>query len=281
MTLRESYQQIASELESLWGENEARSLARLLLESVTGLEGIAWFMNQNQVLDPIQIEAAALAVQKLLNHEPLQYILGHAWFYGWKLKVSPAVLIPRQETEQLVRLALPYCTKGKQVIDLCTGSGCIAIALKKNAPEITISAVDISLEALDIARHNASIHDVDIDFYQEDISQAKPNENNKGWDVIVANPPYIPILEMGELAAHVSEQEPHLALFARLDDDLFFYKAIARNYLPSLNKVGVLLMELHAALANETASIFHQLGYETALINDIHDKVRFLKVWRE
>ena len=278
MILREAYNFISTQLTPIFQEQEARSIARLILENISGLEGISFFLNQAQILTPSQELEISQALDKLQKHIPIQHVTGKAWFYSLQFNVNSQVLIPRQETEQLVRLALPQCTAQSQILDLCTGSGCIAIALKKNAPSINITAVDVSIPALDIAQQNAQIHQTEIQFLEQDITLLPQASLNKLWDVIISNPPYIPLAEKESLATQVKNHDPALALFSPKNDDLFFYKAIAHHYLPLLKNTGVMLLEIHAPLAKETAQIFSSLNFHVKIINDIHERERFLQI---
>jgi len=276
--LREAYSFISTQLAPIYEEQEARSIARLVIENISGLEGISFFLNQGQSLTQPQEIEINLALEKLQSNIPIQHVIGKAWFYSLQFNVNSQVLIPRQETEQLVRLALPYCKPQSQILDLCTGSGCIAIALKKNAPSITITAVDVSIPALDIAKQNAQIHQTEIQFLEQDITLFPQSSLNNLWDVIISNPPYIPLAEKESLATHVKNHDPALALFSPANDDLFFYKAIAQHYLPLLKNTGVMLLEIHTPLAKETAQIFSSLNFQVKIINDIHERERFLQV---
>jgi len=278
MQLREAYTLVANTIQAQYGESEARSIARLLIESIAGLEGIAWFINQGIELSEPQIVAVHESLLQLQVSVPIQYVTGKAWFYGLQLKVSPSVLIPRQETEQLVRMALPYCKAGTQVVDLCTGSGCIAIAIKKNAPNSIVSAVDISQEALEIAQYNAKTLQAEIQFWQEDVLLGPSSDSDKLWDVILCNPPYIPLKELDALAEHVRQYEPHLALFGAEHNPLNFYQALLQHYIPKLVIHGKMFVELHAALAMETAQVFQSESLDVQLVLDIHDKPRFLEI---
>lgn len=218
------------------------------------------------------------AVKQLKQQRPIQYILGVADFYGLKFKVDEQVLIPRPETEELVDLIIRE-QKYKQelsVLDIGTGSGCIAVALKKNLFQAKVSALDISNEALAIARQNAQSNQVDITFFQEDILNWKPNKPEK-YDCIVSNPPYICFSEKGDMHKNVLEHEPHLALFVPNDDPLLFYNSIADFALKYLQTGGKLYFEINASYGLKTRQMLERKGFKNpTIINDLNNKNRIL-----
>lgn len=218
------------------------------------------------------------AVHRLRKHEPLQYILGEAWFYNLKFKVNKHVLIPRPETEELVDLMLKKLPlkQSLNILDIGTGSGCIPIALAKNAPLWKLHALDVSNDALTMARQNAEMLGVNINFKQGDILNAA-NLDMQMFDVIVSNPPYILPNEKAEMNPNVLAYEPHRALFVTDNDPLQFYKAIvqfASNYLiPN----GFLFFETNTAYANNVSELLKLYGYKNeTLIQDIHGNDRIV-----
>lgn len=218
------------------------------------------------------------AIKQLKQQRPIQYILGQADFYGLKLKVNEHVLIPRPETEELVDLII-HEQKHKQhlsILDIGTGSGCIAIALKKNLPQADISALDVSREALEIARQNAQSNQVDITFFKEDILKWDATKTNQ-YDCIVSNPPYICFSEKEEMHKNVLEHEPHLALFVPNDDPLLFYNLIADFALKNLKKGGKLYFEINASYGLKTSEMLKGKGFKnTTIVNDLNNKNRIL-----
>ncbi|HPI53069.1 MAG TPA: peptide chain release factor N(5)-glutamine methyltransferase [Chitinophagaceae bacterium] len=219
---------------------------------------------------------------RLKHHEPVQYILGYEWFAGSQFKVSPAVLIPRPETEELVQWALtemPALGINPRVIDIGTGSACIAISLKKKFPACNMVAVDISHEALQIAKENALQHEVEITFEQQDILQ--PSREQLGsFDLIISNPPYITLEETQELSTHVVQAEPALALFVTNNDPLQFYKAIQQMALQQLRPEGLIFFELHQSFAIQVHELFSTEEWESELRNDMFGNARMLKAQR-
>lgn len=220
--------------------------------------------------------------KRLQDNEPLQYIIGYEWFAGRQFKVTSAVLIPRPETEELVQwalLTLKEFEKPPRIIDIGTGSGCIAITLKKNHPDCSMLAVDISREALQIAKENALQHDVEIAFVQQDILQAS-REQLGLFEIIISNPPYITLQETNELSSHVVKAEPSLALFVTNDDPLQFYKAIQQMALQQLRPKGLIFFELHQSFANQVHELFSTTEWESELRKDMFGNARMLKAQR-
>ena len=215
-------------------------------------------------------------IDRLLRHEPIQYIFGHTAWMGLDLLVSPATLIPRPETAEILRL-LPTTEEPLRVLDIGTGSGCIAIAVKRAHPTWQVSAIDISADALAIAKENARRCDVDIDFHQVDILDSSLCEqskikNQKSFDLLVSNPPYIMESERASMSPNVLEHEPHTALFVPDNDPLLFYRRIAQ-----LHWAPALLFEINEALGSETAAMLRKEGYtDVTIVRDSYGKERFI-----
>ncbi|HLG04421.1 MAG TPA: peptide chain release factor N(5)-glutamine methyltransferase [Bacteroidia bacterium] len=220
------------------------------------------------------------AVKDLKRGRPIQHILGKAWFYGLDFIVSPDVLVPRPETEELVRLLIseaPVHNETFSVIDLGTGSGCIAVTLKKFLPRCHVYAVDISAAALDIARKNAEKHDCEIHFIQLDLLDASQQEKLPSCLFIISNPPYIKRSEQSALPANVLEFEPHLALFVPDERALIFYEAIAAAGKQKLKPGGKIYAEINETLGPETCIVFQKAGYnDVRLLQDMSGKDRFV-----
>lgn len=216
-------------------------------------------------------------MQALEIRTPIQYILGEAYFDEFSLKVRPGVLIPRPETDELVHWIKKSHNRQEKysILDIGTGSGCIAIAIAKAFPNANINAIDISNNALDIARQNALNMGVKINFAQEDILTAVPSEQT--YDIIVSNPPYIHPDEAIDLDIHVLEHEPKQALFVTNNDPLQFYKAIEKFAVHSLNKNGFLYLELHSLYAQDTQTYFNNNGWITCLRDDMQGMPRMLQ----
>jgi len=224
-------------------------------------------------------------MKRLLNHEPFQYIVGETFFYGLSIQCDESALIPRPETEELVAWIINSVDKNKpiSILDVCTGSGCIALALKNQLKNSEVSATDISQEALDLAKKNAFLNHLTIDFYLENaILQESDIFINNTFDVIVSNPPYIPMKEKNTMEKNVLDFEPHLALFVSDDSPLIFYNAIAQKSLRLLKTKGYLFFELHEDFAEQTKDLVTSLGFdEVEIKQDLQGKNRMLKAQKK
>lgn len=240
-------------------EGEASALAFMLIEETTQL-------SKAQILtsdcDGTDADSLLSMAQTIASGTPIQQVLGYAYFCGMKLKVTPSVLIPRPETEELVRWVVDESPAPRSILDIGTGSGCIAIALAKALPQTRLTAIDISDEALAVARENAKMHDADIDFIQADILNPNPSLANNRFDVIVSNPPYICNKEADEMEKNVLDHEPHVALFVPDDDPLLFYRAIAEKTLTMLTPDGTLFFEINRLYAQELTTMLQSMGFQ-------------------
>ena len=214
------------------------------------------------------------------EQEPIQYILGETQFADLRFIVDKSVLIPRPETEDLVRWVLEDWEKRRtppSILDIGTGSGCIAVTLAKFIPGSNLYAIDISEEALEVARHNAEMNEVTVKFLISDI--AKTNSLGRRFDIIVSNPPYVRALEKNEMRANVVDFEPDIALFVADDDPLVFYRHIVRFAKQNLASGGVIYLELNQYLAKETVALFEEENFsEIELRKDLFGNDRLLKV---
>ena len=235
------------------------------------------------VLEP-EFEIPSLYIEKweeitdaLKTQKPIQYLLGSTWFYGLEFLVTPATLIPRPETEELVDLILQEQAEftNPKILDIGTGSGCIAISLAKNKPQAQVSALDFSTEALVTAIENAVLNNVDVTFTLQNILQTEALEN---FDVIVSNPPYVRDLEKAEIQKNVLDFEPHSALFVPNDNALLFYKKIAQLAIKSLSPNGFLYFEINQYLGAETKEMVEQMGFKNVKISkDVYGNNRMLR----
>jgi len=260
-------------LEALYPPQELTVLYKMVIEFISK-------KNNTLVLDLIQEEQEAFNnhINQLKKGIPIQYVLGEADFYQLKFKVNEHVLIPRPETEELVYLILQDAkiNQPKSIIDIGTGSGCIPIALKKHLPNTAINAIDISENAIAVAKENALKNKVEIDFTIADALHLE-SKNFQKFDVIVSNPPYIALSEMEDMEANVTKHEPHLALFVADENPLIFYQKIADFALTNLKQNGVLYFEINQALAQETQELLEQKGFITEIIKDINQNDRMIK----
>lgn len=271
--------QIVSSLQNIYEEREATTIASWLIEDLFQLtyhqihwnEKIEWSKEKEQIVQN--------AIERLKNHEPLQYITERAEFFGFTFKVSSDTLIPRPETEELVDLIIQdNQTKFNcKILDIGTGTGCIPISLDKKLPLAKVSAIDISEGALKIAQENNKVLKSEVIFYQQDILNKDLSSFEK-FDVIVSNPPYIRNLEKELMSENVLEHEPHLALFVDNDTPLLFYDRITTLASQSLNKGGKLYFEINEAFGQETAQLLINAGFEKVeIIQDLQGKERIVK----
>ncbi len=266
---------IASQLQAVYPADEAEALAWWIAEETTGLsrtqllcgcKDTTFFPNMQEI------------IARLLHFEPIQYIFGHTLWCGLDLKVTPATLIPRPETAELVeriqsteyRIQTDHVFR---VLDIGTGSGCIAIALKKRHPEWSITGIDVSAEAIEVANENAHRNDVEVDFQQADIFHLQSPIANLHYDIVVSNPPYICEKEKGTMRRNVLEYEPASALFVPDEDPLLFHRQIA-----SLHAGRWLFFEINEAYSRELSEMLNQMGYtDIQLTKDSYDKPRIIQ----
>ena len=278
MTIMELYRFFLAQLLGLYPKSEAENICSLLLENKAGITRTDMIKEPDKILDLDTIQAINDCLPALLEHKPVQYITGEAWFYNIKLKVSPAVLIPRPETEELADMVIRYLENkpGSAVLDIGTGSGCIPIAIKKNCPDADVTAIDVSIDALDIAKENAQNQQTVISFHELNFLEEKSRERLHSFEVIVSNPPYIPENEKEKLDKNVTAFEPHTALFVTNERPLVFYEMIALFGQAHLKTNGKIFMETHEDLAEEVASLFHNDLYNSTIVKDISGKNRFV-----
>jgi release factor glutamine methyltransferase len=220
-------------------------------------------------------------VKRLQNSEPFQYIIGETWFYDLKFKCDKRALIPRPETEELVDLIVKENLKSidLKVVDLCSGSGCISIALSKKLKNALVTGVEFSQDAIDLSRKNALLNHANVSFLYGNVLECLPTEiEDNSIDVLVSNPPYIPLKDKDNMEKNVLDFEPHLALFVADENPLIFYKKIADHAIIKLKKTGILYLEIHEKLAIETKQILVNKGFlNTLIIKDLQGKDRIIK----
>ncbi len=274
------YSQISDTLKPVYDEREIRSIATILLEHFAKASKTDLLLNKELDWSGQQAENLNASLQRLKNAEPIQYILEEAPFFDFIFKVSPAVLIPRPETEELVQQILQNTrAKNVSILDIGTGSGCIPVSLKKNLPDADIHALDISDKALEIARFNANELGAQITFHQADILQ-QPELNQK-FDIIVSNPPYVTEKEKTLMQSNVLDFEPHLALFVPDTAALMFYIAIADFALKNLKEKGKLYFEINEHYGSETLHMLEAKGFSNIiLLKDLNGKDRMITASR-
>lgn len=273
--------QLQSKLTPVYGEGEAKAMVRLIFHSLKGWSLTDMMIHADNPASAYLVEKTGEILARLIKHEPIQYILGEAYFYGMNLKVNRHTLIPRPETEELVDMIVNenYDFKDLSVLDVGTGSGAIAIALSRNLPFSQVSAIDISAEALTIAKENAKELHAKIDFIKADVFQYDPREDI--FDIIVSNPPYIDDSEKNGMDSNVLDYEPHLALFVPDDNPLIYYTRIVEIALHSLKKDGKIYFEINPRHAHDLKSYLEREGFTNVLImRDINGKDRFIKCYK-
>jgi release factor glutamine methyltransferase len=258
---------------SVYPQREARALYMLVMEVAFGLTPTQVLTGKDNELSSDKRALLQNIIDRLLRKEPVQYILGQSDFCGHTFYVAPGVLIPRPETEGLVRLIGQQFPTPCTILDIGTGSGCIAVSLALMGHKVT--AMDVSADALSIARENARRLQADILFLQEDILHPTPTQQQ--WDVIVSNPPYVCQKEAAQMDSNVLDYEPHLALFVPDSDPLLFYRAIALYAIKQLTANGCLYFEINQAYPAETTSLLEQTGFSKIEAHtDCFDKPRFI-----
>lgn len=274
--------EISHRLQPTYPAGEAYALARIVMEDGFNLSQTDILLGKDKHLSAESLARLENIIQRLLSHEPIQYILGQAQFMGHTFHVRPGCLIPRPETEELVNIILNHeHTSPSTLLDLCTGSGCIAISLALALGQNTqVTATDISPEALDIAKENAKQLGANVEFLLDDLLH--PNVQDRQWDCIVSNPPYIRESEKAEIEANVLNHEPHLALFVPDDDALRFYTALARFAKAHLKPGGIIVMEINQYLFKETEDVFKKHGFIDVFTHkDRYDAPRIIQARRE
>jgi release factor glutamine methyltransferase len=267
------------ELLAHYALRELESLIQIAFQEIAGLSRIDLMLNPEATLSEAQVEQFVEVIDRLRDHEPVQYIFGKSRFYGCELTVAPGVLIPRPETEELVHWIIRDESERNtpDILDIGTGSGCIAIALAQTLRGAKVSALDVSSEALKIARENAAANEVPVRFSDYNILDNGPHPMGD-FDIIVSNPPYVTRAQMGDMKSNVLNYEPHLALFVADDDPLKFYRAIGNFSRKYLRKNGVLYLEINEDLATDTLDLLRNFNFtRTSVKKDLNGRYRMVK----
>lgn len=294
MLLKNYKTTLLQELSSLYDAQEIESFFYLILECFHNKKRIDLALDPDMEMDAMQLLRWESVLSELKNEKPIQYILGETEFYGLPFLVNENTLIPRPETEELVEWIIKstnYETQSTKlrILDIGTGSGCIAISLAKNIPNAEVSAIDVSEKALATAKKNAEINKVEVNFINVDILKINdlvelPSSNFQlptQFDIIVSNPPYVRNLEKAEIKPNVLEYEPHLALFVEDTDALLFYKKIAQLAQKNLSENGKLFFEINQYLGKETVELLEDLGFKNIeLKKDIYGNDRMIRSMR-
>jgi len=276
--MQTTIQYIEKELADLYPKSEIQGFIRIIFEYVCGYDYTGLLLHKNEEINVAHQKEIEEIVLRLKRFEPIQYILGETEFHGLKLKVKPGVLIPRPETEELVQWMSETTWPPKaKILDVGTGSGCIALALKNKLPHAEISAIDFSKEALQTATENAALNDLEVEFIQSDILQWS-KINWPLYDGIVSNPPYVRELEKKEMQANVLKYEPETALFVPDDDPLIFYHQIGHFAQHYLKAEGKLFFEINESMGEQIVHFLEQIGFKNIeLRKDLNEKNRMIK----
>ena len=289
MKLKTYKTEFYEQLFPLFPEMEVESFFYLLTESYLEKTRIQLALEPDFELNSTQLQQFEKALQRLLQQEPIQYILGDTEFFGYPFQVNQHTLIPRPETEELVAWIIEDVKNKNQensqhkplnsnitILDIGTGSGCIPISLAKELPQAKVSSIDVSEEALQVARKNSTLNEIVVNFIQQDILKAECLPEK--YDVVVSNPPYVRKLEKEQMHQNVLDFEPELALFVENDDPLIFYRKIAQLAKNALTENGKLYFEINEYLPEEMVSLLEEIGYQDIeLKKDIFGKFRMCK----
>jgi release factor glutamine methyltransferase len=282
MTMQEATYFLLNKLRTIYAEGEASQITDWVMEHLTGSKKAERMMYKNSSItnkEELQLDQYA---EKLMNHEPVQYVLNECWFCGLKLFVDQNVLIPRPETEELVEWIIANCKfpiDELSILDIGSGSGCIPIALKRKLRKADVWSCDISEAALQVAKRNAETLGAAVSFLQLDFLNKEETRQLSTFDIIISNPPYVPEKDRQQMHPNVLNYEPHTALFVPDNDALIFYKVIAEFAGEHLNPGGTIYLEIHEELGDAVSSLFTSKGYKTELKKDMQGKDRMIKAF--
>lgn len=280
--MKETIAHMRRSLGAIYPKGEAEAIIRLIFETLKGWTPVEIVLHEDRPLSDFIKGKIAAILERLERNEPVQYVLGHARFYGLDFKVTPDVLIPRPETEELVGLVVDHCgrTPDLRVLDAGTGSGCIAIALSRYLLFPQITAIDISPRALEVAKENAVALKSRVRFRQADILNLPADSDQ--WDVIVSNPPYICDSEARAMEPNVLDYEPHTALFVPDDDPLRFYTSLARYAIKALSPGGALFFEINPLYVDPLTKMLATEGFSrVSQHTDMQGRARFVSAIKE
>ena len=282
MTIQSLIQHFKIALQNTHEERERQHIIYWCLEKVLSKRKIDLLLEPQQAVTPTQWQDCENIIVRLQKEEPIQYILEEAYFYDLKLKVNESVLIPRPETEELVEWILETLTlPNPMILDIGTGSACIPLALKSQCKGASVHAIEVSESALKVAQSNAESLELSIQFYQQDILNPSAWAIHPTYDVIVSNPPYIPLMEATKMTQRVIDFEPALALFTPNDDPLIFYKTIGDFAQQHLKKEGQLFFEIHEEYGSELVELLQEIGFQSIqLKKDLQNKDRMIQCRR-
>jgi len=269
ISLRVAYYSLRDALRTVYEHDEAEAVSHEAMQYITKLNKLQRLTNQNTPLNEAEFSNFQRIKSALKRGVPFQYATGEALFMGRVFSVGPSVLIPRPETEELVEWILQdKPLEGASVLDIGTGSGCIAISLKLERPDLDITGIDVSDSALEVAYLNKETHNVDISLLEADILDEASQKTLGSFDIIVSNPPYIPYNDRETMHTNVKDNEPSIALFVPDDDPQLFYRTIAEFGLDHLRPDGTIYCELHRDHAVNSEAVFKAKGYASVLVKE-------------
>src|SRR5688572_11072097 len=280
MTPSEASQQLRNRLKTIYNDDESAVITEWVFEHITSMKRTDRLKTREKPLATEQETLLKEYTERLLSHEPVQYILNEAWFCGLKLYVDKNVLIPRPETEELVEWIIADCkfpVDTLKILDIGSGSGCIPIALKRRIRKAEVWSCELSESALQVARQNAANLGTEVNFLLLDFLEKTKRAQLPFFNIIVSNPPYIPEKDRSQLQPNVVQYEPHTALFVPDEDPLIFYKAIADFGLDHLAKNGKIYLEIHEDLGQYIGHLFRSKGYSIEIKKDMQGKETMLK----
>ncbi len=265
------------DLSKIYPSEEAKSLVYWIIEAFFGVTRIQLSMSPDKRLSESEMLKLLFAIKELKNHKPVQYIVGQVPFCGLNIKVSPDVLIPRQETEQLVDWVIESEKSPKKIVDVCSGSGCIALGIKRFFLEAEVLGFDISSAAVDLATENAKENHLEVSFFKESVFSQSVIQLSE-IDFLISNPPYVLEREKSEMQPNVLDYEPHLALFVENNEPLRFYDAILKQSESYLKKGGRVYFEINEVLGDDMVALCVDYGFhDIELKNDLNNKPRFIR----
>lgn len=280
MTMQEATYFLLNKLRTIYSEGEAGQITDWLMENLTGSKKAERMLYKNADITSKEEVLLRQYTERLLQHEPVQYILNDSWFCGLRFYVDKNVLVPRPETEELVEWVVSNCkfpVDQLRILDIGSGSGCISVSLKRRIRRAEVWGCDVSDAALAVAKKNAESLGTDVNFVQLDFLDSTTWQLLPSFDIIISNPPYIPAKDKKDMQPNVLLHEPATALFVPDNDPLVFYKAIAEFGKTHLNNAGSVFTEIHESLGERTLEIFKSAGYKSELKKDMQQKDRMIR----
>lgn len=271
---------LLNKLRTIYSEGEAGQITDWVMENLTGSKKAERMLYKNADITSKEEVLLRQYTERLLQHEPVQYILNESWFCGLRFYVDKNVLVPRPETEELVEWVVSNCkfpVDQLRILDIGSGSGCISVSLKRRIRRAEVWGCDVSDAALAVAKKNAESLGTDVNFVQLDFLDSTTWQALPSFDIIISNPPYIPAKDKKDMQPNVLLHEPATALFVPDNDPLVFYKAIAEFGKTHLNKAGSVFTEIHESLGERTLEIFKSAGYKSELKKDMQQKDRMIR----